>query len=375
MSANKWMSKLASDVGKIALDIPSPTDHIVKLPSPSMNWVVGNGGISRGKALCLFGPESGGKSLLMQLILVQLMKDFPEGFCILFDSEYSFNPDWFRKLSGFGDEDMARLIVRQTNDPIKIFDYIEGELQQLIQDGCPIVGLAIDSVKAIRYPKDIKKKSTDMTMGGGGASYLGPALKGILPVIRENLITTILVQQVYEEMDEYKKMSNPYIVPDGRALKHFCDYMIEVTRVDTKAGRIEDGKNIYGGAQQVGHKVRVRGKKNRVGAPFRAGEFALSYTDGIINVGEEIFELAKTLNIIYHPVNDETGKINNQMWQFGNYDPIRGEANMKEWVVSSSSVQAEIMQACYGVNNEEVLKKRNEELGYLDDEMVSNLLE
>src|SRR5687768_12702676 len=205
MSANKWMSKLASDVGKIALDIPSPTDHIVKLPSPSMNWVVGNGGISRGKALCLFGPESGGKSLLMQLILVQLMKDFPEGFCILFDSEYSFNPDWFRKLSGFGDEDMARLIVRQTNDPIKIFDYIEGELQQLIQDGCPIVGLAIDSVKAIRYPKDIKKKSTDMTMGGGGASYLGPALKGILPVIRENLITTILVQQVYEEMDEYKK--------------------------------------------------------------------------------------------------------------------------------------------------------------------------
>jgi RecA/RadA recombinase len=375
MTTNKWMSKLTSDIGKLATQIPSPADHVVKLPSPSMNWVVSNGGISRGKALLLFGPESGGKSLLMQLILIQLMKDFPEGFCILFDAEFSFNPDWFKKLSGFGDEDMKRLIVRQTNDPLQIFDYIEGELQQLIQDGCPIVGLAIDSVKAIRYPKDIKEKSTKMVMGGGGASYLGSALKGVLPVIRQNLITTVLVQQVYEEMDEYKKMSDPYVIPDGRALKHFADYMIEVTRLDTKAGRIQEGKNIYGGDQQVGHKVRVRGKKNRVGAPFRAGEFSLSYTGGIINVGEEIFQLAKSLGVIYHPVNDETGKVNNQMWKFGDYDAIRGEDNMKGWVVSNKNVQEEIMAACYAVDNEEILKQRNIDLGYTDEELTNKLLE
>lgn len=380
MSTNKWMAKLAKDVGKLATDVPSPTDHVTKLPSPSMNWVVGNGGITKGKALCLFGPESGGKSLLMQLVLIQMMIDDPEGFCILFDAEYSFNPDWFKKLiasQGVSDVDQvaSRLIVRQTNDPLKIFDYIEGEMQEMVQDGCPVIGLAIDSVKSIRYPKDIKDKSTKMVMGGGGASYLGSALKGVLPVIRENNITTVLVQQVYEEMDEYKKMSNPYIVPDGRALKHFCDYMLEVTRIDTKAGRIEEGKNMYGGAQQVGHIVRVRGKKNRVGAPFRAGQFALSYTGGIVNVAEEIFELAKSLGVVYHPVNPDTGKINNQYWKFGNYDQIRGEANTLEWVKENPDIQKEIMEACYNVDNQEILEKRNKDLGYSDDQPVSSVLE
>jgi recombination protein RecA len=372
------MAKLAKDVGKIATDMASPTDEVVKLPSPSLNWVVGNGGISKGKAVCLFGPESGGKSLLMQLTLIQLLRDNPEGFCVLFDAEYSFNPDWFRKLAGFSCDDeesiVSRLIVRQSNDPLKIFDYIEGEMQELIQDGCPIVGIGIDSVKSIRYPKDIKSQSTKMVMGGGGASYLGSALKGLVPVIRDNGITTILVQQVYEEMDEYKKMSNPYIVPDGRALKHFCDYMLEVTRIDTKAGRIEEGKNIYGGAQQVGHVVRVRGKKNRVGAPFRAGQFSLSYTEGVINVGEELFELGKSLGVVYHPVNEETGKTNVQMWQVGDHPPIRGEANMMKWVVQNQNIQDEIEKACYVINDEAKIAKRNEELGYTDEDLNSKIL-
>ena len=381
--ANKWMSKLAKDVGKLATDMPSPTDNVVRLPSPSLNWVVGNGGVTKGKALTLFGPESGGKSLLMQLILIQLLRDNPEGFCILFDAEYSFNPDWFRKLAGFSADPMeafdaedivSRLIVRQTNDPLKIFDYIEGEMQELIQDGCPIVGLGIDSVKSIRYPKDIKTQTTKQTMGGSGAAYLGSALKGVLPVIRDHDITTILVQQVYEEMDEWKKMTNPYIVPDGRALKHFSDYMLEVTRIDTKAGRLESGKNMYGGAQQIGHIVRVRGKKNRVGAPFRAGQFALSYTEGVVNVASEIFELGKSLGLIYHPINDTTGKINNQIWQFAHHDPIRGEANMLQWVTDSKDIQNEIEQACYTVDSDEAIAKRNEELGYSND-LVSKILE
>lgn len=362
--ANKWLTQLTKEFGKVASEMPKPSDSVVSLPSPSLNWVVGNGGITRGKAVCFYGPESGGKSFLMQLTLIQLQKDVPDGICILFDAEYSFNPDWFAKLGG----DLERLIVRQSNDPKKIFDYIGGELQELIQDGCPIVGIAIDSVKSIRYPKDIRTETTKMVQGGTGAAYLGSAFKLILPVIRENNITTVLVQQVYEEMDEYKKMNNPFIVPDGRALKHFCDYMIEVVRVDTKAGRIESGENIYGGAQQVGHIVRVRGRKNRMGAPFRAGEFSINYTQGVVNTGEEIYKLALSLGVIFHPLNDETGKTNVQMWQFADYKPVRGEENMKALVLKDPEMQRELMAACYAVDDEEKLHARNAELGVIDVE-------
>lgn len=360
--SNKWMEKLTKEFGKAAAEMPKPSEHVVVLPSPSMNWVVGNGGVARGKALCFYGPESSGKSLLAQLVLIQLQNDFPDGICVWFDAEYSFNPEWFVKLGG----DADRLLVRQTNDPLKIFDWIGGEMNQMIQDGCPIVGMAIDSVKAIRYPRDHKKETTKQVQGGSGAAYLGSAFKLILPVIRENNITTVLVQQVYEEMDEYKKMNNPFIVPDGRSLKHFCDYMLEVARVDTKDGRVEAGKNIYGGNQQIGHKVRVKGKKNRVGAPFRAGEFTLNYNKGIVNIGEEIYELAKSISIIYHPINPDTGKVNPQMWQFANHPPIRGEENMKAWVVANEAVQVDILRACNSVDDDSVLNARNEALGIID---------
>lgn len=361
MSKNKWVTQLTKEFGKVASDLPKPSEHVVKMPSPSLNWVVGNGGITQGKAVCFYGPESSGKSLLAQLLMIQLQNDFPDGICIWFDAEYSFNVEWFKKLGG----DPDRLIVRQTNDPLKIFDYIGGELHQMIQDGCPIVGITVDSIKSIRYPRDIKKETTKQVQGGSGAAYLGSAFKLILPVIREHNITTALVQQVYEEMDEYKKMNNPYIVPDGRSLKHFCDYMLEVTRVDTKDGRIEQGTNIYGGAQQVGHKVRVKGKKNRVGAPFRCGEFAINYTQGVVNVGEEIYELAKSLGVIYHPINPETGKVNNQMWKFGDLNPVRGDDNMKAVVVGDKKLQEEIMNTCNGVGDDKVVA-RNTELGVID---------
>jgi recombination protein RecA len=356
-----WMSKLTKDFGKLAEDMPKPQDNVISLPSPSFNWAVGNGGIVQGKAVCLFGPESGGKSLLMQLIMARIQQADPEAIGILFDAEYSFNPEWFKKLGG----DTNRLIVRQSNDPLKIFDYMspEGEMYEMLQDGAPIKFVGIDSIKAIRYPKDIKSKSTDQVMGGGGASYLGSALKGVLPVIREFNVTTIMVQQVYEEMDQYKKMNNPYIVPDGRALKHFCDYMIQVEKLETKAGRIEEGTNIHGGAQQVGHIIRAKCKKNRLAAPYRTAQLTLRYEGGITDTDVELFDLAKSLGIIYHPTKD--GKVNNQMWQVGNHEPIRGEANIRNFVLSNPEVQKEIELAINGVS-EEVVRARNEDLKMSD---------
>jgi len=364
--ADKWFGKLTKDFGVLAADTKAPSENVFKLASPSFNWAVGNGGISEGKVACLFGPESGGKSLLMQLMIIEIQKKHPDSYQILFDAEYSFNKLWFQQLGG----DLTKLIVRQSNDPIKIFDYIYGEMLELLQEGCPIRAIAIDSIKSIKYPKDIKAKSTDLTMGGGGASYLGSTWKSVLPVIKEHEITTILVQQVYEEIDQYKKMRNPWVVPDGRALKHACDYMLQVEKLETKAGIIEEGKNIMGGKQQVAHKVRIKGKKNRVGAPYRVAEFTLSYTDGIINIPEELFELAKSLDVIFHPVSTNTGKINNMMWQFANYEPIKGEANMKLWVQNNPQYHQEIFDACCGVNDDAV-EKRNEDMEITGDDLIN----
>ena len=340
---SKWMSKLTSDFGSIASTLKKEEPQTIPSWSPSLNWATTRGGFMPGKVNVLYGPESSGKSMLAMMALVELQKRDKEAIGIWFDAEYSFNPDFFIKLGG----DADRLIVRKTNDPLKIFDYIGGELLEALQEGAPVKAIVIDSVRAIRFPKDMKKQTTDMIMGGTGANYLPSAFKLILPVIAEHKLLSFFIQQVSIQIDPMKALRNPYVLPDGQALKHAGDLMLEIIKLDTKNGVIESGETITGSTQQVGHKVRIKVKKNRMGQPARVAQFTFSYDSGVIDTGNEIFDLGKALGIVYHPINEATGKENNQMWKFSNYDPIRGEQNMRDFVVASKKVQEEIMAECY----------------------------
>jgi len=341
---NKWMSKLTKQFGKCADDLPSPTESVIKFPSPSLNWALGNGGLTEGKIACFYGPESAGKSLLSQILMIEIQKKDPEAIVVIFDAEYSFNRDWFSKLGG----DLSRTIVRQSNDPILIFDWIYGDMYQMLQDGAPIKGIMIDSIKSICYPGDVKDESTKITMGGGGAKYLGPTLKRILPPIKEYGITCAFIQQVYEELDQYKAMNDPFKIPDGRALKHASDYMLEVTKIETKDGKIEGGHTLVNKTKKaiLGHTVQVRLKKNRVGAPAKIARFKLHYERGIIDTAEEIYNLALSLDVIFHPISANTGRPNNSSWQFAGYPEIKGQDNFKEWAISTPGIVDEMYNAC-----------------------------
>lgn len=341
---SKWMSKLTADFGAVAEDLGVNLLPVQPTRSPSLNWALSNGGFQPGKISVLYGPESSGKSLLAMMAIADYQKRDKDAIFIWFDAEFSFNLPLFKKIGG----DPKRLVVRKSNDPLKIFDYIGGELLEMLQEGAPIRGLVVDSIKAIRYPKESNmKQTTDQKMGGTGASYLPSALKLVIPVIAEHNLMTFFIQQVTMEIDPMKALRNPYVITEGRALKHAADVMLEIVKLDTKNGVVESGENIHGGAQQTGHKVRVKVKKNRLGQPARSAQFTYHYDNGIIDTDVEIFELAKSLNIVFHPTNPETGKVNAQMWQVGNHDPIRGEANMLAFVKGSKAVQEEIMAACF----------------------------
>jgi recombination protein RecA len=334
---------MTSDFGKVASQLIKEQPKPIPTWSPSLNWALVRGGFVPSKVSVLYGPESCGKSMLAMMAIIEMQRQDPEALAIWFDAEFSFSADFFVALGG----DPDRLVVRKSNDPVTIFDYIGGELLEMLQDGAPIKALVLDSIRSIRYPKDNKKVSTDMIMGGTGANYLPSAFKMVIPVIAQYELMTLFIQQVSIQIDPMKALRNPYVLPDGQALKHIADVMLEIVKLDTKANVLEVGETIAGGAQQVGHKVRVKVKKNRMGAPARVAQFTFGYGQGIINAGEEIFDLAKSLGVIYHPVNPETGKENAQMWAFADHAPIRGEANMKAAVVASKAMQDEIMTKCY----------------------------
>ena len=348
---SNWMSKLTADFGVIAKHVNDNLPKPVPTRSPSLNWATAIGGFQPGKVSVIYGPESCGKSLMAMMAIADYQKKDPDAIFIWFDAEYSFNLPLFIKIGG----DPSRLIVRKSNDPLKIFDYIGGEMLEALQEGAPIRGFVIDSIKAIRYPKEANmKQTTDQKMGGTGASYLPSTLKLVIPVIADFNLLTFFIQQVTMEIDPMKALRNPYVITEGRALKHASDIMLEMVKLDTKNGILESGETISGAAQQTGHKVRVKVKKNRLGAPARMAQFTYHYDNGIVNTGEEIFELGKSLGVVFHPINPTTGKENVQMWQVGQFDPIRGEDNMKAFVAGSKRVQDEIMEACYAHKDKSV---------------------
>lgn len=343
LEKKKWMSFLLKEKFKSAEDLPALTASPIVLPSPSFNWAVGNTGLVEGKWILLFGPESGGKSLIAQVIMAEIQKKYPDGICLVFDTEYSLSKEWFTKLGG----DPSRLFLRQTNDPTEIFDWVENKLKPMVDAGMPVKAFCIDSIAAIRFPKDIPKEGKDTTaqmMGGTGAAYLPRAFKAIVPTIRPHNITTILVQQVRENIDIYTKARNPWTVPDGKALKHYSDYIIQVERIETKDSLVKSETGVI-----TGHVVRIVCKKNKAGAPYRVAEFKLDYDKGIVGTENEVFELAKTLEVITHPLNKETGEINVQQWVICDKPEVSYKQEVLRTMVSTDPVLAQhVLALCAG---------------------------
>src|ERR1035437_2465770 len=145
INTKKYLSKLTSDFGVLASQLKASALPPVPTRSPSLNWATSIGGFQPGKITVLYGPEQSGKSLLAMMAVADEQKKDADAIFVWFDAEFSFNLTLFEKIGG----DSSRLIVRKSNDPLKIFDYIGGEMREALQEGAPIRGIVIDSIKAI----------------------------------------------------------------------------------------------------------------------------------------------------------------------------------------------------------------------------------
>jgi hypothetical protein len=94
--------------------------------------------------------------------------------------------------------------------------------------------------------------------------------------------------------------------PGGKALKHACSVMINMAPINSADSKIEDENEVV-----VGHKVRAKIQKNKVGAPFREAVYTIKYTEGLINREDELLDLAVTCGVIIRP-NNKTYELDGQ---------------------------------------------------------------
>jgi RecA/RadA recombinase len=367
-NSNKWLSMMLKDEKNLQGSLVVEKDRVLTA-SPSLNWAL-SGGFYRGYTTCVYGPEGAGKSLVSMMAVGALQQTDPEAMAVIISTEMRApSASRMRQLG----VDPDRVIIRQVNTLHDVFDWIASKdekfknsdgtakapgLQYMLIEGAPIKALIIDSIKGIQGPKEQAAETVEKDFMGDISKFLNPSLRAILPIIREYNLMTIFVQQVNMNMnpDEVKWQNKIYTIPSGQALKHFCETMALVTKVESKDSKIFDDTmhSIRELPVQVGHTVRVKVEKANLDSPFREAEFQVAYKQGIVNKGMEIAKLAVNLNIITHPLNDKGAPIAAQ-WLFGTKKWI-GFANAVKEIEKDLGLQDQLMEAIDSADVKPVVK-------------------
>lgn len=303
--ANKWFKQLSGydDAVNYEYDSFAP-ENCLYTPSPYFNWIFANkaNGVPKNASILFFSEPKAGKSLSIYAIINEMQKRDPEGIAIYFNTEMRGQ----LQHGVFDDLDRTRMVIYDTNQAAEIFDRIENDIKAMVQDGMPLRIIAIDSINGIMGTKRDAAESVNNHLVGDQALTLKNGLSKLIPFCKKNKIMLIGTAQMAANMD-----AGPYGPKEKMNASWYTKHAFEYYVSLKKAGAAEDKKDIEGKTFEDedikdargnkllnAHKVFVKVEQSSIGQAGRAGVFTLSYQDGIINQHEELFFLAKSLNIM-----------------------------------------------------------------------------
>ena len=324
--ASKWMNRLDKLDNVMKIGNYDPDAHVLQTPSPSLNWAFGNAGhgLPLGYSMLLGGPAKAGKSFIFLNMVAQMHRDDPEAIAIMFNTEYRGEVQANEKTLAFLGIDKDRFRVIESNTPDGIFDVISKDINEMCQEGAPIKLIGIDSISMIQGRRAMNADTIMTQQIGDQAATLQAGYLQILPVIRKNKISMVLLTHVRDEMDMAEQMrGNKFKLQGANATKHFAEYFCMVERNKSKTGKIaldgqefvdESKADAMGKGDVTGHKIRFKVLDSSTGTRDRTGEFTLDFKHGIINKHEEIFTLGLNTGVIQKP-NQQTYGYKDRKWR------------------------------------------------------------
>jgi len=293
--------KLGEAQARMAVDA-IPTGSI------ALDIALGVGGVPRGRCIEIFGPESSGKTTLVQHVIAEAQR--MGGVCAIIDAEHALDPSYARKVG----VDVDNLFISQPDSGEQALEIAEALVRSAAFDV-----VAIDSVAALVPRAELEGEMGD-THVGLQARLMSQALRKLTGAINRSRTSLIFTNQLREKVGVM--FGSPETTPGGRALKFYASIRLDVRRIDS----IKQGTDV------VGSRVKVKVVKNKVAPPFRVAEFDIMYNEGISKEGG-LLDLAVELGLV-----KKTGAF----FSYGDTRLGQGRENAREFLKKNPEMAQEI---------------------------------